>query len=233
MVNVDLNGLEIGSVLLIERNHEIQVGIESCAAVTVFALFRWFVMKSCETCVDLSARKVKDKLRCVSFWYANPRMEETCKVVVAVSESDTSHDVFFSCHGEGTQACAYHEGCGTKLELESSGVFELLVEIVLHNARMTAKNGNSGLNSSLSELEQIEDMTITIAKSTKCLKCARPCVLWKALLRSLVVDGNLGSRDVVCPIPRVGLLEERPAVSGTEEKTQDVKWRTTQLKDWL
>ena len=39
-------------------------------------------------------------------------------------------------------------------------------------------------------------------------------------LRSLVVGGNPGSRAVVFPIPRVGLLEERPAVSGRREKTQ-------------
>ena len=173
MVNVNLHSLEIGSVLLLERNHEIRVGIDSRAAATVFAHFRWFVTKSYKSCVDLSARKVKDKR------YANPRMAETCEVVVAVSESDMSHDVLFLCHDEGTQACAYHEGCGTRLELESNGVFEFLVEIVLHNARTTGKNGNSGLNSSFSELEQIEGMTITIAKPEhpKCLKCARPCVL--------------------------------------------------------
>ena len=41
-----------------------------------------------------------------------------------------------------------------------------------------------------------------------------------ARLRSLVVGGNPGSRAVVFPIPRVGLLEERPAVSGRREKTQ-------------
>ena len=64
-------------------------------------------------------------------------MAETCEVMVAVSESDMRHDVFFLCHDEGTQACAYHEGCGTKLELESNGVFQLPVEIVLHNARTT------------------------------------------------------------------------------------------------
>ena len=37
-------------------------------------------------------------------------------------------------------------------------------------------------------------------------------------LRSPVVGGNPGSRDVLCPIPRVGLSEERPAVSGRREK---------------
>ena len=53
----------------------------------------------------------------------------------------------------------------TRDELGSHGVFEMPDEIVPHNARTTGKNGNSGLVSSLSELEQIEDMTITIAKS--------------------------------------------------------------------
>ena len=47
---------------------------------------------------------------------------------------------FSPCYDEGTQACAYHEGCGMKLELE-----------------------------------QIEDMAITIANSehTRCPKRAR------------------------------------------------------------
>ena len=45
VVSVDLNALEIGAVSLRERNHEVQSGIESCAAVTVFALLP---MKSCK-----------------------------------------------------------------------------------------------------------------------------------------------------------------------------------------
>ena len=58
-------------------------------------------------------------------------------------------------------------------------------------ARTTGKNGNSGLNSSLSELEQIKGMTIAIASSEypKRLKCAG-CILWKERgggLSSLVV----------------------------------------------
>ena len=36
MMNVDLHALEIGSVLLFARNHEVQVGIDLCAAATVF-----------------------------------------------------------------------------------------------------------------------------------------------------------------------------------------------------
>ena len=42
----------------------------------------------------------------------------------------------------------------------------------------------------------------------------------RARLRSLVVNGNPGSRAVVFSIARVGLFEERPAVSGRREKTQ-------------
>ena len=149
-VSVDRNAGEIGSVLLLERDCEIQNGIEPCAAVIVFALPG---VKSCKFCVDLSARSVIGKLRDVSFWYVNLKMAEACKVSMAASETNNmSHDVFFPCCGEGTEACAYHEGCGTKLELESNGVFELPVEIVPHNARTTGKNGNSTVVSSLSEL---------------------------------------------------------------------------------
>ena len=99
MVNVDLNALEIGAVLLLARSRKIQVGINSCAAVTVFVHLRWFETKSCKPCMDLSARKVKGKFRGVPFWYAGLKMAETCEVLVvlvAVSESDMNHDVFFS-----------------------------------------------------------------------------------------------------------------------------------------
>ena len=68
MARVDLNTLEIGSFSLPERNRDFQSGIESYAAVMVFALLG---VKSCKSCLDLSARKVIAKLRDVSFWYAN------------------------------------------------------------------------------------------------------------------------------------------------------------------
>ena len=119
-VNVDLNALVIGAVLLLARSHKIQVGIDSSTAVIVFVHFRWFETKSCKFCVDLSARKVKSKLRSTETY-------EVLVALVAVTESDTSHDVFFPCSDEDTQACAYHKGCGTRLELESNGVFELPV----------------------------------------------------------------------------------------------------------
>ena len=67
MVERRPNALEIGAVLLPARNHKIQVGTDSRAAVIVFVHFPWFVTKSCKSCMDLSARKVKGKLRGVSF----------------------------------------------------------------------------------------------------------------------------------------------------------------------
>ena len=220
-MNVDLSALEIGAVLLLARNHKISgwTRFDSCAAVIVFVHFRWFAKKSCKSCMDLSARKVKGKLRGVSFWCANPRMAETCEVLVAVSESDMSHDVFFPCHDEGTQVPDGVERNWSWSQTESSNCQSRLFFTMLGR---TGKNGNSRLNSSLSELEQVEGMTIAIASSEhpKRLKCAGPCILCKERLRSLVVGGNPGSRAVVFPIPRVGLLEERPAVSGRREKTQ-------------
>ena len=115
-------------MLLLERNHEIQVGFDSCAAVIVFAHFRWFATQSCKSCVDLSARKDSGTRIHGDDWKVRaPEMLEVCKTVRRVT---------------------------------------------------------------------------------------------RARLRSIVVDGNPGSRDVVYPIPRVGLLEERPAVSGRREKTQ-------------
>ena len=88
-----------------------------CCSDCVSLTFAGFVTKSCKSCVDLSPRKVKGKLRGVSFWYASPRMAEMRDVLVAVSESDMSHDVFFPCYDEGTQACAYHEGMLNKRSL--------------------------------------------------------------------------------------------------------------------
>ena len=98
--------LETGSVLLLEINRKIQIGIGSSAAVTVFSrmvadfptLETPGKANSCRfgRTVDLSARKVKGKLRDVSLWYVNPRMAEVLRVLMAVSEmSDMSHDVFF------------------------------------------------------------------------------------------------------------------------------------------
>ena len=182
MVNVDLNALEIGAVLLLVRNHKIQVGIDSCAVVTVFVHFRWFVTKTCKSCMDLSARKVKGKLRGVPFWYANPRMAETCEVLVAVSESDMSHDVLFPLSRRRYPSVCVRRGmwnetgAGVKRSLRIASR-----ECSSQCSDDWKERGKSGLNSSLSELEQNEGVTIAIASSEqpKCLKCAGPCILWK------------------------------------------------------
>ena len=126
MTNVDLNALDVDVTLLEETGTQSSRG----TAVIEFVHLRSFETKSCTSCMDLCARKVKGKFGGVSFWYAGPKMAEKCEVLVvlvAVSESDMSHDVFFPCYDEDTQACAFHQGCGTRLELESNGVFELPV----------------------------------------------------------------------------------------------------------
>ena len=68
-------------------------------AVTVLALLG---VKNCKSCLDLSARKVKRKLRDATVWFANPRMAETCKISVAET-SDMNHDVFFPCCCKGIE----------------------------------------------------------------------------------------------------------------------------------
>ena len=61
------------------------------------------------------------------------------------------------------KAYAYHEGSGTKPELErGKGVFELPVELVPY-IQSTSKNSTSGPYSSLSALEQIEEMMVRVA----------------------------------------------------------------------
>ena len=59
MLSVDLFALKIGLVLSLERNCEIQSGIEKCVAVLVFVLPG---VKSCKSCLVLSARKVQSRL---------------------------------------------------------------------------------------------------------------------------------------------------------------------------
>ena len=153
------------------------------------------------------------------------RMAETCEVLVAVSESDMSHTVFFPCYDEGTQACAYHEGCGTKLELESNGVFELPVEIVLHKSSDDWKERQFrfelitfGAGTDRGHVDH--DRKLPVHEVLEACKTVSVSPAGKVQAWSLVVGGNLGSRAVFLPIPTVGLLEERPAISGRREKTQ-------------
>ena len=86
----------------------------------VFALLG---VKSCKSCLDLSARKVIGKLRDVSHWYANLSMAQTCTVSIAVSEtSQMSHDVFFFCCCKGTECSAQ---CSDDLPKRQSGLYSL------------------------------------------------------------------------------------------------------------
>ena len=48
MVSADLHALEIGAVSLLERNHEMQCGVEPCAAVIVFAHLLMKVLQTSE-----------------------------------------------------------------------------------------------------------------------------------------------------------------------------------------
>ena len=73
------------------------------------------------------------------------------------------HHVLFTRSDKGIEAHAYHEGSGTKLELErANGVSELPVELA-----PDSWSSISGIYSSPSALEQIEDMRINIVKAER------------------------------------------------------------------
>ena len=175
MASVDLNALEIGAVQLLEKGHRIRIGIDSCAAVTVFpksvaddhpmldmpGKAKSYRPASGKLLPDLGAWKVQVKLRGGSLRCVHPRVADSHRALMAVSEmNDMGRDVFFPRSDRGIKAYAYHESSGTKLELERvNGVFELPVEIVPYS-QSTSKNNTSGSYSSLSALEQIKDMMV-------------------------------------------------------------------------
>ena len=139
VASVDLNALEIGAMQLPEKGHRIRIGIDSCAAVTVFpksveddysmldmpGKAKSYRPASGKLLPDLGARKVQVKLRDVSLRYVNARVADTHRALMAVSEmNDMGHDVFFPRCDRGIKAYAYHESSGTKLQLERvNGVF--------------------------------------------------------------------------------------------------------------
>ena len=167
VVTVDQNALEIGSALLLERDCEIQGGIESRAAVAV--LLRVLFGSECvkgerkaPRCVILVSESENGRgVQSFDGSVRNERHEPRCVLPLLL---------------RGYRGvCVHREGWRLKFLLELNGVFEWPVEVVPHNARPNVKNDNSGLVSTLSGQEQIEDMTITIANSqcTRCLKRAR------------------------------------------------------------
>ena len=178
MASIDLNALEIGAVQLLEKEHKIRIGVDPGAAVIAFpktvaddslVLHTPGKTRSCRPASgkllpDLGARKVQVKLKDGSLGYMNPRVADTHRALMVVSQmNDMGHDVFFPRSDRGIKGCAYHEGSGTKLELERvSGVFELPVELV-PCSHSTSKNITSDTYSSLLALEQIGDMVVRIA----------------------------------------------------------------------
>ena len=129
----DLNALEIGAVHLLEKGHRMRIGIDSCAAVTVFpksvaddyplldmpGKANSYRPASGKLLPDLGARRVQVKLRDGSLGYVNPRVADTHRALMAVSEmNDMGPDVFFPRSDRCIKAYAYHESSGTKLELE-------------------------------------------------------------------------------------------------------------------
>ena len=180
MASIKLNALEIGSVQVSEGNRKLRSGIDSRAAVTVFPKT---VAEDCpvrktpgkaKSCrpasgkllPDFGARKVQVKLQDRSFRCVSPRVADTHRALMAVSEmNDMGHDVFFPRSDRGNKAYACHAGSGTKLELErANGVFELPVEPVPYK-RTTSKSSNTGASSSFSAREQLGSLMKKIGKT--------------------------------------------------------------------
>ena len=107
---------------------------------------------------DLGARKVQVKLKDQSLRYVNPRISDTHRALMAVSEmNDTGHDVFIPRSDRNIKAYANHEGIGTKLEIES----EWSVRVACRTCSVQPEyieERHSGSCSSLSPLEQIKVM---------------------------------------------------------------------------
>ena len=115
------------------KSHGIRAEIGSRAAVTVFprsvaddypmlhatGKVKSYRPASAKLVPDPGARKVQGKLKNGSLRCVIPRVADTHRASLAVSEmNDVGHDVFFPRSDRNIKAYAYHEGSGTKLELE-------------------------------------------------------------------------------------------------------------------
>ena len=80
MVSANLDAMEIGPVLLLERNREIQSGIESRAAMAVFALPGVMLQLPFESECPKGEWKAP---RCAVLVSENPGMAQTCNVSMA------------------------------------------------------------------------------------------------------------------------------------------------------
>ena len=149
-----------------EEAHRIRIGIDSCAAVTVFpknvaddfpvlhvpGMSKRYRPASVKLLSDVGARKVQVELKDRSLRYVSPRIAGTHKAFDG-GVRDEQHGTRCLLSQESDRnikAYPYDEGSGTKLELESvNGVFELPVELVPYSQC-----------SSLSALEQIKEVMV-------------------------------------------------------------------------
>ena len=155
MESIELNALETGSVHVSEGNRKLRTGIDSCAEVTVFpetvaedysmrqtpGNAKSYTSASGEPLPDLGARKVQVKLKDGSLRCVNPRVADTHKALIAVSEMNDMH---------GSRRVLSQK----RQNNQSVRVFELLVELVPYE-RSTSKSSNTKAYSSPSAIEQI------------------------------------------------------------------------------
>ena len=181
MASVDLNALEIEALQLLEKDDKIRIGIDSCAAVIVFpktvaddypmlqtpGKAKSYRPTPGKLLPDLGARKVQVKLKDGSLRYVNQRVADTHSALLAVSEmNDMGHDVFCSQERQRYQGVCVPRGQWHEAGLRES---EWSVGAATRTCSMQSEyfeeNSTSGTYSSLSALEQVEDMIVRIAKA--------------------------------------------------------------------
>jgi len=171
---LELNVLEIGAML--QEGKQVRIGVDSCAAVTVFPKHiavdypisntpgkaKSYRPASGAVVPDLGTRKVQVRLSDGSQRIVNPRIADTHRALMAVSEmNDMGHDVFFPRTDRDMKAYAYHEATGTKMELERrNGIYELAVDVMPYSSKDKTKEF-----AHLSALDQITEMVAKLSSS--------------------------------------------------------------------
>ena len=139
MESIDLNALEIGAVQLLEKDHKTRIGIDSCAAVTVFPN----TVADDDPFLQAPGKAMSFRQASAGSWCAKGAGQAQ-RQVSSVREPDSGgHTRSFDGgvrderhetrhvlpqERQGIKAYSYHEGSGTKLELErANGVFELSI----------------------------------------------------------------------------------------------------------
>ena len=173
---------------------------------------------------DLGARNMQVKITDWSLRYVNPRVADTHRALMAVLEmNDMGHDVCFPRSDRGIKAYAYHDGSGTKLELErANGVFLFHTDRELRRTALQVRI-----------LHFWTDRGCDCRPPTLTRTCSAVSVTKEALLEPLVVGGSSGSRDEIYPIPGGGLLGERFVVPGGRAVVKAKKAPlVTSLDEW-